>query len=105
MQLTVTTFVTLDGVLQGPAAPDEDRSGGFEQGGWLGPYADNDMGEIISDRFAQANAFLLGTRTYETFARHWPHAPDSNPIAAALNKLPIYVASGTLDTLAWQTRH
>jgi dihydrofolate reductase len=67
----------------------------------LVPYADDDMGEIISARFASAEAFLLGRGTYEIFAGHWPHVPDDNPIAAALNKLPKYVVSTTLSTLAW----
>ena len=54
MRLTVTTFLTLDGVVQAPGAPEEDRSGGFEQGGWLVPYADDDMGELVTARFASA---------------------------------------------------
>src|SRR5437879_1161276 len=88
VRLTMTAFLTLDGVVQAPGAPDEDRSEGFEQGGWLVPYADNDMGEIMTGWFAQADAFLLGGRTCEIFTGHWPRVPDDNPIAAALNSLP-----------------
>lgn len=80
---------------------EQDRTDGFEDGGWLVPYADNDMGEIMSGYFNQVDAFLLGRRTYEIFAGHWPQVTDDNPIAAALNKLPKYVVSTTLDRLAW----
>jgi dihydrofolate reductase len=87
--------------MQGPGAPDEDRSGEFEHGGWLVPYADDDMGQLMSDWFAQADAFLLGRKTYELFVGHWPHVPEANPIAAALNRLPKHVVSTTVDSLDW----
>ena len=62
-KLTMTTFVTLDGVMQAPGAPDEDRSGGFPHGGWFVPFADADMGTFMTEVFANADAFLLGRRT------------------------------------------
>lgn len=102
MKLVLQEFVTLDGVQQAPGGPNEDRSGGFEHGGWLVPYFDDDMGKIIDEWIAQADAFLLGRRTYEIFAGSWPNATDPNdPVANALNGLPKYVASRTLDRVDW----
>ena len=100
MRLTLHAFLTLDGVVQAPGAPDEDRAGGFEHGGWLLPYMDDDP--TMADWFASAEAFLLGRRTYEIFAGYWPAVTDpANPIASKLNSLPKYVASTTLHSLGW----
>ncbi len=100
--LTINTFLTLDGVMQSPGAPTEDPSGGFKHGGWLVPYADADMGRYITDVFAPIDALLLGRKTYEIFAAHWPRVTDPNdPIAVALNKMPKYVVSRTLDKVGW----
>lgn len=101
MKLVVGTFVTLDGVMQAPGGPDEDRSGGFEYGGWLAPYFDAGMNELVATWSEAADALLLGRRTYEIFAAHWPHVGDEDPIAAKLNRVRKYVASRTLDALGW----
>lgn len=101
-KLVVGTFVTLDGVMQGPGGPEEDRSGGFEHGGWLVPYFDEAMGEVVVRNTQRADGVILGRKTYEIFAAHWPHIGDDDPIAAKLNRVPKYVASRTLKRLEWK---
>jgi dihydrofolate reductase len=102
-KLVVTTFVTLDGVMQAPGGPDEDRSGGFEHGGWLVPHFDDATGAFMTEVFERPSSFLLGRKTYDIFSRYWPQVTDENdPIASRLNSLPKYVASRTLENADWQ---
>ena len=101
-KLVVGTFLTLDGVMQAPGGPDEDRSGGFRHGGWLVPYFDETIGSVMTEWVKQAGAFLLGRKTYEIFAASWPKSVDpEDEIAVALNTRPKFVASRTLDTVEW----
>jgi dihydrofolate reductase len=101
-KLVVGTFLTLDGVMQGPGGPDEDRDGGFEHGGWSVKYWDEMMGKLIVEQTRQSDALLLGRRTYEIFAAHWPRVTDPNdPVASKLNTMRKYVASRTLGKVEW----
>lgn len=100
-KLVVGTFVSLDGVMQAPGGPDEDRDGGFEHGGWLVPYFDEKFAETMSRWTQTAGGFLLGRKTYEIFAASWPQAGPDDAIAAVLNQRPKYVASRTPDHLDW----
>jgi len=101
-ELTVTTFLSLDGVMQAPGGPGEDESGNFPHGGWLVPHADADMGRMMIEIFSKADAFLLGRAAYDIFAAYWPRVTDPEDlIAVKLNSLPKYVASRTRSAFTW----
>ncbi len=105
-KLVVGSFLTLDGVMQAPGGPNEDREGGFRHGGWLVPYFDAKFGEIMTAWTRRAGAFLLGRKTYEIFAASWPKSTDpADEIATALNTRPKFVASRTLDKVTWNNSH
>jgi dihydrofolate reductase len=105
-KLVVGTFLTLDGVMQAPGGPNEDREGGFRHGGWLVPYFDEKFGEIMTEWTKRAGAYLLGRKTYEIFAASWPKSTDpADEIATALNTRPKFVASRTLDKVTWNNSH
>ncbi len=105
-KVIVSEFLTLDGVMQAPGLPDEDRSGGFEHGGWQMPLMDEDAGRVITKGLATTGGLLLGRVTYEIFAGYWPNAPADDPIAQTINRLPKYVVSTTLrEPLPWNNSH
>jgi dihydrofolate reductase len=103
MQLTLHTFLTLDGVMQSPGGADEDTSGGFSHGGWLVPLVDEDFGAIVTGWFGRAEAILLGHKTYRDMSGYWPQVTDpGNVVAATLNGQRKYVAASTLRDPEWQ---
>jgi len=105
-KLVVGTFVTLDGVMQAPGGPDEDRDGGFQHGGWMVPYFDDKLLGIMTEWTKRAGAFLLGRKTYDIFAASWPKSTGpADEIATALNTRPKFVVSQTLDKLIWTNSH
>jgi dihydrofolate reductase len=106
MKLTTITHVTVDGVMQGLGAADEDRRGGFERGGWAIPLFDDEAATFLDEAFQRADGFLFGRRTYEIFAGSWGTGSwganqGNNPISVALNTRPKYVASSTLTEPKW----
>lgn len=104
MLLSVNTFVSLDGVMQGPGNPDEDRSGGFDRGGWLVPHASTHTNEVVESWFRAADAFLFGRTSFGLLGGYWPKVTEPDDlIATKLNTLPKYVVSSTLtdDQADW----
>ncbi len=103
MKLTTNTNVSVDGVMQGLGGPEEDRSGGFERGGWAMPHFDSETADLTGQVYQRADAFLFGRWTYEIFAGSWGTIEDmkTHPIGEALNSRPKYVASTTLIDPPW----
>lgn len=100
-RVVVVNFLSVDGVMQSVLSPEEDPDGGFVDGGWVSPYVDDTVAGVMSDATTKADALLLGRRTYEIFAAHWPYADDTEPAVAAMNRIPKYVASRTISSGTW----
>jgi dihydrofolate reductase len=92
-KVIVGAFVSLDGIMQAPGGPHEDPIGGFEYGGWAFPYFDDTMGEFVSEMFAKPFDLLLGRKTYDIFAAHWPYVGPDDPIGPLFNRITKYVAT------------
>lgn len=103
-KVIVYEWMSLDGVVQAPSLTDEDTSGGFAHGGWHLRYFDDVSMKWVEEGVARADGFLLGRRTYETFAAYWPKASEEEKkLSQPLNTKPKYVASRTLtEPLTWQ---
>jgi dihydrofolate reductase len=102
-QILASAFISLDGVMQAPGGPSEDPTGGFAFGGWTFPHFDAELGGAMGEIFGRPFDLLLGRKTYDIFAAHWPHVTDPNdPIAGLFNRVTKYVASRSQPTLAWQ---
>ena len=98
-------FQSLDGVMQAPGGPTEDPTGGFELGGWSATFWDDKMGAAMGGLLSGPFDLLLGRKTYEIFAAHWPYAPEGDPIAPTFNKVAKYVLTHGNDTLEWNNSH
>lgn len=99
--IKIQTFMSLDGVMQAPGGPGEDPAGGFNLEGWSQPHWDEMMGEVMGEAMTEEYDLLLGRKTYDIFAGHWPNAGD-NPVTHKFNKATKYVATSTPETLAWE---
>ncbi len=101
-KIKIQTFTSLDGVMQAPGGPEEDTSGGFTLGGWSQPYWDDMMGAVMGQAMEEDYDLLLGRKTYDIFAAHWPNAGDDNPVTQKFNSATKYVATSSPDTLNWE---
>jgi dihydrofolate reductase len=105
-KVTGAAFVSLDGVMQAPGGPDEDRSGGFDLGGWLFHYFDEAGGRRIDDLFAEPFDLLLGRRTYDIFAAYWPFVEgEDEGLGARFDRAAKYVVTRGEQPLSWQNSH
>jgi dihydrofolate reductase len=100
-KLVVLSFITLDGVMQAPGGPEEDPTGGFKHGGWAVGYWDDFLGNVMAEQMSKPFDLLLGRKTYEIFAAHWPYVKGDDPFAARINNAKKYVVSKTLSKVDW----
>jgi dihydrofolate reductase len=105
MKLTAMVFLTLDGVYQGGGGPDEDRRGGFDRGGWMAPFGDEETGRFITAAYERMDAMLLGRVTWDIWAAYWPLHHGDDPISHGINVVPKYVPSTTLKEPTWENTH
>ncbi|KQW08261.1 deaminase [Leifsonia sp. Root4] len=101
-RVVVVNFISLDGVIQSPLSPDEDRDGGFERGGWVLPYGDDTVNAFMESVTVGASGMLLGRRTYEILSGAWADADESEPAIAAMNRMPKHVVTSSPGDLAWR---
>lgn len=104
-KIIVAAFLSLDGVMQAPGGPSEDTEGGFAHGGWTVPYVDEAFGNAMGELFSHPFELLLGRRTYDIFAAHWPRVPtdaEDRPLADLFDGITKHVATHRPETLAWQ---
>jgi len=100
-KLVVLSFITLDGVMQAPGGPEEDPTGGFKDGGWVAGYFDDFLGKVMDEQMSKPFDLLLGRKTYEIFAAHWPYVKTKDPVAVGIKNAKKFVASKTLTKLDW----
>lgn len=104
-RIAVVNWTSIDGVIQSPLSPDEDRDGGFTHGGWVPPYSDDTLNDFMEAATVNAAGMLVGRRTYEILSGAWSEADESEPAIAAMNRMPKYVVSSAPQRLAWQNSH
>lgn len=100
-KIVAGAFVSLDGIMQAPGGPEEDSTGGFRHGGWTVPYWDEPMGHFMDECFSRPFDLLLGRKTYDIFAAHWPFVGEADPIGKVFNEVTKYVATSSTSPLTW----
>ena len=105
MKLTAMVFLTLDGVYQGGGGPDEDRRNGFDRGGWMAPFGDDESGEFITSVYERMDAMLLGRVTFDIWETYWPKHDAGDPVSHGINVVPKYVPSTSRKDSEWQNTH